>query len=219
MRPCPAVPSANRSSTPVRPRRSARLVCVAGAFATALLGSCSKSSDPPTNAIQQYVVVKGVSYNLGRLIDFVSAAEQGMQTLAQQRPGSPQARSFLSGARTGWNNVLVQTTDFTPTQAGVVPGLAAAVLASKEAATHWLTGLSSVSKQVTSGSVGSFDPLWKKFTRARTDEAKARTALAAATATLAGMACSLETSHPELAPSATKAADCSTASTLAAASP
>jgi len=162
--------------------------------------------------------VKGVSYSLGRLIDFVSAAEQGMQTLAQQRPGTDRARSFLSGARTGWNNVLVQTTDFTPAQAEVVPGLATAVLASKEAATHWLTGLNSVSRQITSGSVDSFDPLWTKFTRARTDEGKARSALAAATVTLARMACTLETAHPELAPSATTAADCSTASSLAASS-
>ena len=165
------------------------------------------------------MVVKGVSYNLGRLIDFVAAAEEGMQTLAQQRPGSASARSYLAGAKTGWNNVLVQTTDFTPSQAKVVPDLATAVLASKEAATHWLTGLSSVSKQVTSGSVDSFDPLWKKFTRARSDEAKARTALAAASLTLAKMACSLETAHPDLAPSGTSSADCTAATKLAAATP
>jgi len=208
--------------SPGRARRSkaarAGALCSV-ALAAGLSTSCSRGDGVPPGQVQRFLVVKEVTDNLTRLIEFVGTAEQGIQTLSQQRPGTVAARRFLSGAKTGWQNVVVETTNFTPAQAKVVPGLANAVIATHESASQWLLGLVAVSNQIDTGSVGSFQALAPKFALARTDETKARASLATAARTLARMACSLETAHPGLAPAGAAAGDCAAASGLESSTP
>jgi len=189
------------------------------ALAAGLLSSCSRGDGVPPGQVQRFLVVKEVTDNLTRLIEFVGTAEQGMQTLSRQRLGTVSARRYLAGAKTGWQNVIVETTNFTPAQANAVPGLADAVIATHEAATQWLLALAAVSKQIDTGSVRSFGALTPKFALARTDETKARAALATAARTLARMACGLETAHPGLASAGAAAGDCAAASGLGSSTP
>jgi len=189
----------------------------AAVAATVLLGSCSRSDGVSPGQVQKFLVVKEVTDNFTRLIQFVGTAEQGIQTLSQQKPGTAKARGYLSGAKTGWQNVLVETTNFTPTQAKAIPGLADAVVATHEAATQWLLALNAVSEPIRDGSVSSFDALRGKFARAREAETRARAALQTTALSLARTACSLETANAGLASSGAATSDCTSASKLASA--
>jgi hypothetical protein len=196
---------------------------MSGALIAALLvpalASCSSHDSLQPADVQKFIVTKEVTDNLSRLIAFLSAAEQGMEELAKQRPGSADARTLLSGAQVGWQNVLAEVTNFSPAQAKVVPGLADAVVSTREAAIEWENALNAATPAISKGTVRSFADLSPKFARARAAESKARASLAAAVTTLAKMACDQETAHPDLAPAGAAAGDCATASRLAAASP
>jgi len=190
-----------------------------GLVAVFLLASCSSKNSLQPADVQRFIVTKEVTDNLSRLIAFVSTGEQGIETLAKQRPGSANAQTLLAGARVGWENVLAEVTNFTPAQAKVVPGLANAVVASRLAAIQWMNALNVAGPKLSKGTVKSFADLSGTFARARSQEAKARAALAATVATLARMACQEETAHPDLAASGAAAADCTSASQLAAQTP
>ena len=192
---------------------------LAGLLSLLALASCSPGDSLQPADVQKFIVTKEVTDNLSRLIAFVSTAEQGMVELAKQRPGSVNAQTLLAGARVGWNNVLAEVTNFSPAQAKEVPGLTNAVVSTRLAAIQWLNALNAAAKPINTGSVKSFSDLSHTFARARAAESKARVALASTVATLARMACDLETAHPNLAPAGAAAGDCAAASRLAAASP
>jgi len=180
---------------------------VAATLVSVVLGGasagCGSQERPLTPAeVQRFVLVKETTDNLTRLINLISTADDTTSALSRAKAGSAEARRLRRGARIGWNNVLVGLNAFTPRQARAVSGLAETVGTTRDVAFNWLDVL-----RAYRGDVGT-------LARAHKEELKSRRLIRRLAATLARLACSLESKHPELAPAGSAKSDCAAARKL-----
>jgi hypothetical protein len=179
-----------------------------------LAGACGGSGDDPALKpadVQRFVAVKQATDNLTRLVQLTGTADDSVNTLAGQRPGSAAAQRTIDGALTGWNNVLVGLGAFSPAQAAEAKGLTEAIVANRQVAINW----SNVLGDLKANPPATKAAMLKPMTAARKKELKARGRLTAAAASLAKAVCSLERAHPELAPAGAAQTDCQNADRLA----
>lgn len=186
----------------------------AALLAIVLAAGCGGSSDPPANVtpgdVQRLILVKEATNSLTQLVNLINTANGTLAEYRHGPQGSAATRRLYGGARTGWNNVLVGVNTFTPAEAGAVSGLATTVVAAREQAIGWLNALHGVDPAAGRSAPSS------AYAKPQKQSQHVRTLLRGTALTLARMACSLETSHPQLAVPATTHADCAAVNQLTA---
>jgi hypothetical protein len=169
----------------------------------------SKTVDP--EVVQKYVLVKEATGILTRVILYVQGADEVARSLERQRPGSPSAKSYAEGLNLSWEDVGTALASFNARHALAVPGLGKTVSEYEGLATNWQHGAEAIRKgggRPPQGSITSFlhTPI--------SEEARLRLPLAALSARLARMTCSMEQTYPQLAVPKAAAASCSSAKQL-----
>jgi hypothetical protein len=188
-------------------RAAAMSLAVITIMAAAACGSSTGSSSSqltPTD-VNRYVLAKEATASLTRLIDLISAADQTVQQLSHQRPGS-----VAYGSRLGWNSVAISLNNFTQAQAVAVPQLTDTVGQHKLLGTTWLKALDSLDRRTPR----TRRALLEALAAPQKEELKDRPLLRNAAAALAELTCSLELKHHELATAADTALACGTARQL-----
>jgi hypothetical protein len=180
-------------------------------------GSSAGDSGAPTQLTpadtQRYVTVKDATSNMTQLIQLISTADDTVAHLVAAKPGSPLARRYADGGRTGWNNVIVGLNGFTNGEAAAVDGLADAVSATRQVAIDWDTALQQV-QTAQRGGTASRSETRRALMGPHRDELKARDRLRGVVATLAKLTCDMERAHPELNTPGGTASSCAAAQQL-----